>query len=66
MLSVVLALSVQRMAKQNAIVKKLSSVGDSWFCLVIASDKPGTLTKSEMTIERANDRVGHPHQRCRL
>jgi P-type Ca2+ transporter type 2C len=28
-LSVVLALCVQRMAKQNAIVKKLSSVGDT-------------------------------------
>jgi magnesium-transporting ATPase (P-type) len=51
-LSVVLALGVQRMAKRNAIVKKLSSVETLGSASVIASDKTGTLTRSEMTIQR--------------
>lgn len=51
-LSVVLALGVQRMAKHHAIVKKLSSVETLGSASVIASDKTGTLTKSEMTVER--------------
>lgn len=52
-LSVVLALGVQRMASRNAIVKKLSSVETLGSASVICTDKTGTLTRSEMTIGQA-------------
>ena len=51
-LAVVLAIGVQRMAKRHAIVKNLSSVETLGSASVICSDKTGTLTRSEMTIER--------------
>ena len=51
-LAVVLALGVQRMANHHAIVKNLSSVGTLGSASVICSDKTGTLTRAEMTIER--------------
>jgi Ca2+-transporting ATPase len=51
-LSLVLALGVQRMAGQKAIVKKLSSVETLGSASVICTDKTGTLTRSEMTIQR--------------
>jgi Ca2+-transporting ATPase len=51
-LSVVLALGVQRMARHNAIVKNLSSVETLGATTVICTDKTGTLTRSEMTIVR--------------
>ena len=60
-LSVVLALGVQRMAKHQAVVKKLSSVETLGSATVIASDKTGTLTKAEMTIERVITASGSTH-----
>ena len=60
-LSVVLAMGVQRMAKHNAIVKNLSSVETLGSASVIASDKTGTLTRAEMTIERVMTASGGTH-----
>ena len=51
-LSLVLALGVQRMARRNAVVKTLSSVETLGSASVICTDKTGTLTTNEMTIQR--------------
>ena len=51
-LSLVLAMGVQRMAARNAVVKNLSSVETLGAATVICSDKTGTLTRSQMTIQR--------------
>jgi len=51
-LSVVLAIGVQRMSRRHAVVKRLSSVEALGAATVICSDKTGTLTRSEMTIQR--------------
>lgn len=45
-----LAMAVQRMAQEHALVKKLSSVETLGATSVICSDKTGTLTQNEMTV----------------
>ncbi|MFW2336020.1 cation-translocating P-type ATPase [Ilumatobacter sp.] len=49
-LTIVLAMGVQRMAADHAIVKRLSSVETLGSASVICTDKTGTLTRNEMTI----------------
>ncbi len=50
--TICLALSVQRMIKSNALVKKLKSIETLGDVTVICSDKTGTLTKNEMTVTK--------------
>jgi magnesium-transporting ATPase (P-type) len=47
-----LALATQRMARRHALVRRLSSVESLGETTVICTDKTGTLTKDEMTVQR--------------
>lgn len=50
--SLALAMGVQRMARRNALVKKLSAVETLGSTSVICTDKTGTITQNQMTVQK--------------
>ena len=50
-ITIIMALSVQKLSGQNAIIKRMHAVETLGSCQVICSDKTGTLTQNKMTVK---------------
>lgn len=62
-MTVILAIGVQRLAKQNGVIRKLSAGETLGSTSVILTDKTGTLTQAKMSLEQVTPHDGNKHER---
>ena len=61
-LTVALAIGTTRMARRGVIVRRLAAVEGLGSCTLIASDKTGTLTCNELTVQQARSPTGRVYE----